>query len=70
MAKYIRFEKISGDPPTWSIVNKRGHDEIGRIAWYYQWSQYVLYDISISSIWSGGCLEDVAAFLKKLNGEK
>ena len=63
---YLTF--LAGDPSasgktqTWNVWN--GDDYLGTIRWYGSWRQYTFFPFT-GTLWSAGCLAEVAAFLKE-----
>lgn len=49
----------------YAIVNRSAGEVIGSIDWHAQWRQYV-FEARENTIWSVGCLNDVAAFMATL----
>jgi hypothetical protein len=65
---YITIEADDTRPPAqktgrWWVRNKRHHDVLGRIRWSGSWRCYV-FEPSGPSIYSAGCLRDVASFIE------
>jgi hypothetical protein len=52
---------------TWEVDNKG--DWLGVIRWHTGWRQYI-FDPASDSIYSAGCLRDLAAFLDKVKTER
>lgn len=46
-----------------SAVNSYDMEILGWVHWYGAWRQYCFYPAD-GTLWSGGCLEDVTAFLR------
>lgn len=67
MAKFIRFDKMDeyADRPVYAIVNKKSGIELGKIGYYPPWRQFVA-KFGEGSIWSDGCLDDVAEAIARL----
>lgn len=51
------------------VDNKRGGYEIAYIRFYPQWRQYVLEPLH-DTVYSTGCLRDIASFMEELNRER
>ena len=49
----------------YSVVNRHGDYEIGRIAWYGEWRQFCFFPAE-ETVWSDGCLADVRDALAKI----
>ncbi len=65
--KYIYFEKVSNSDKTslWACYNNSSHDSLGDIYWYSRWRQYCFFP-NFDTVFSGGCLDDITAFMKEL----
>lgn len=64
--KFIHFE-IKGESsktPVFSCRTNQGDDEIGEVRWYPVWRQYVFFPMS-RSVYSAGCLRDIAGFIEQ-----
>lgn len=59
----------SGKTQTFSVRNLRSGDELGTIHWHGQWRQYV-YNPADFTMYSAGCLRDVAGFVEGLNADQ
>ena len=57
MAKYIEFEKRG---KFIAILNKRSRAVLGHIAWFPKWKCYIFSQYEQDSIFSSGCLRDIA----------
>jgi len=51
----------------WIVRSARSRAPLGVIAWRSGWRQYVL-EPELHTVWSAGCLRDVAAFLDRVKG--
>ena len=71
MSEFLRFALIGEKPKTkvYAVLSARHGDRLGRISWYGPWRQYV-FTPSPGSIWSDGCLREVAAFLAGLHEQR
>lgn len=51
----------------WNVYTKpdRGHVILGEIRWLGRWRQYVFFP-AYDTIYSAGCLEDIATFIKQV----
>jgi hypothetical protein len=58
----------SGKTQVYNVTNNRSGDLLGRISWYGPWRQYVF--MPEPSLYSHGCLEDLADFLGWLRKRK
>ena len=69
--KYIYFGKVAENPKTsiWSCRNNKTDTELGKIAWCPAWRQYCYYP-SCEAVYSAGCLDDIADFIKSAMEEK
>lgn len=68
---YVRFDEDSvagAKTKSWNVCAVGSNYLLGHIAWYWAWRQYVFWP-EMGSIWSAGCLQDVAAFVAKANAE-
>jgi hypothetical protein len=65
--KYLRFTQIgdTGKTTRWACMNHVSICNLGEIRWYGPWRQYCYYP-PIESIFSAGCLQDIADFIKQL----
>ena len=50
---------------TWLCINNRSGSELGIIKWYGAWRQYCYFPTA-QAVYSKGCLEDIAQFLREL----
>jgi len=69
---YIAFVDVTtmaAKTQKWAVMSKSSQNQLGMVEWYGAWRQYVFMP-SPSSLWSSGCLEDVRAFLVKVNAER
>lgn len=65
IGRYMTAVPLGRSPrSTWRILS-RGGDQIGRVEWYSEWSQFTL-AASADAVWSSGCLRDVARFADEL----
>lgn len=70
--QYLVFEqkKVEGFYKTkntpWTCMNKGSRSELGVIKWHGAWRQYCYFPL-IQAVYSSGCLDDIADFLKQLN---
>lgn len=68
MAKFIEFQEVRAVPRSlWLVQNKRGQI-LARIEWYAPWARYVAV-FREEAVWSSDCLEDMRAFMVKLEGK-
>uniref|UniRef100_A0A6M3L5P0 Uncharacterized protein n=1 Tax=viral metagenome TaxID=1070528 RepID=A0A6M3L5P0_9ZZZZ len=68
IGKYLRVqERLNGGRKTkrWALLANDG-DELGEIAWYKSWRQYVL-EPNACTVFNAGCLRDIIAFLDEQN---
>lgn len=65
--EHINFIKVADKSKTsvWACRNNQAGAELGRIRWYGAWRQYCYFPVA-QAVYSRGCLEDIAAFLKDL----
>lgn len=71
IGKYLQVEYR---PPlkgrkTGSWLVRNGDNILGNISWYGPWRQYCFFPME-ETVFSGGCLDDISAFLKKCNEER
>lgn len=70
VGRYMVARRLGSSPRApWAILNARARDQLGRVEWYPEWSQYVLVAESRTVVWSSGCLRDVARFMDGLTKE-
>ena len=68
--KFIYFEKrinLRKRTQRWLCKNNKSRETLGSIKWFPSWKQYCYFPYELG-IYSYDCLEDIADFLKKLNG--
>ena len=65
-SKWLKFRLTSKGYKTshWSVENKIDNEHLGFITWYSQWRQYCFMP-DTNTIYSQGCLREVADFIKK-----
>ena len=66
--EYIKFAELTTgeiDKTRWRCYNKKYDEELGEIYWYSRWRQYI-YSPTVQALYSAGCLNDIAEFLKQL----
>jgi hypothetical protein len=68
--EYITIEEYgrspSGKTGRFEVRNKRSGDLLALVSWYGPWRQYVCCP-QPSTIYSAGCLMDIASFMKGLS---
>jgi len=66
--KYLQFSELisTGKTSKWSCQTKNGCHSLGNIKWYGAWRQYCYFPV-VQAVYSAGCLDDIADFLKQLN---
>lgn len=64
VARNMELDEHAGRP-IWYIFNTKSREAIGRIIYYPQWRQFVA-TFSEESIWSTGCLADVAKAIEHI----
>ena len=71
MTKYITFNLIELKPKTkvYGVLAKKGNIFLGTIKWYSRWRQYCFFPDK-DTIYSRGCLKDIAEFIEKLMKER
>lgn len=70
--QYIRFDDYTNpnqDIRRYFCVNKRADRPIGEIRWYGPWRQYCFVPF-IDTIYSAGCLRDIADFIGQLMADR
>jgi len=65
MNQYKYFSIVKMEPRQYGIYSNKG-PLLGQIVFYAKWNCYV-FESDSSAIWSSDCLEDIVAFLKKVN---
>jgi hypothetical protein len=67
---FIEFRWIGSKPKTriYGVYSLETRGKLGEIHWYGPWRQYV-FAPNGDTVWHKGCLEDVVAFLDKVNRE-
>jgi hypothetical protein len=65
--QFLHFVKVEQKPKTmvWSCQAHHGNDELGIIKWFASWRQYCYFP-SVQSVYSTGCLKDIADFIDQL----
>lgn len=65
--KHIRFVEIPNRPEAavYDCINNTSGDPIGRVEWYPAWRQYCFFP-GMYSVYSLGCLNDIADFMQQL----
>lgn len=68
---YIRFFQFgdTGKTEIWSCLNIKSGKELGKVKWYGPWRQYC-FSPSQPSVYSAGCMEDIAGFIRILMDER
>jgi len=69
--KYLKFEEIpfTGKTKKYQCSNKKVGGELGIIKWFPSWRQYCFFPTT-QAVYSAGCLNDIADFIKELKEEK
>jgi len=68
--KYIEFTQtvLNG---CWNCVNRKSRDELGQVAFYKPWRQFIFEPAEFGGIiFNSSCLRDIAHFLDQLNEMK
>ena len=67
---YIEFQLCGQTAKTekWQVLNKKHQTILGRIEWYWAWTQYCFFP-SPNCIFNITCLEDISKALKQLNSQ-
>ena len=65
--KYIEITAERCDKTLFSVSNKKGHYELGMIAWFPGWHCYV-FQPNHATEYSADCLNDIAHFMNKTSG--
>ena len=70
--KYIHFivTKHLLKTDIWSCRNNKTGIELGLVKWYSPWRQYCFITTAERAVYSGGCLDDIKAFVDALNAER
>ena len=69
--KYIHFTlEPENGPDVWLMRNNKDKDQLGRVAFYQPWREWVLYDVGWEVVLSSSCLVDIKHFLDQLNEKK
>lgn len=50
----------------WFCINNKSGAVLGEVAWYPAWRQYI-YEPYVDTVYSVGCLNDIAAFLDQIS---
>lgn len=68
--KYIRFIQTTKFKKTsvWQCRSVEDNYLLGTVKWYGAWRQYCYF--TNDSIYHGGCLQDIAHFIKQLMDER
>jgi hypothetical protein len=70
---FLRFQPAdaaAGFPPgSVAVLSARRGDVLGVISWYGPWRQHVL-EAAPETVWSDGCLIEVASQLAVMNAER
>lgn len=61
---YIAPQGTYQGKTTYMVCSNRGDQTIAHVGYYPPWKRYVLMDVDFDSIWSSGCLKDVADFIE------
>lgn len=66
--KYLLFKEMptKGKTKKYDVISLKDAFTLGEISWERGWRQYIFAPFD-KTIWSKGCLNDVASFLSKLN---
>jgi hypothetical protein len=80
MYEFIHFQQALPEAPTpskprktevWYCCNNKSGAALGRISWHSPWRQYCFFPgLAFSSLFSKGCLSDIADFIKNLMEER
>lgn len=65
--KYIHAEQVvlKSSKPVYAILNTKSREELGRIAWYNGWRQYVFRPNDYTE-YGIGCLQSIIKFMETL----
>lgn len=65
--EYLQFDQQvkGGKTSVWACRNKRQGEVLGHVQWYGAWRQYCYFP-SVQAVYSEGCLNDIADFIKQL----
>lgn len=68
--RWFRIEAQPREPRRktidYDVVNIASGETIGVVLWYCPWRHHVL-EPAVDTVWSSGCLEDVAGFIASLS---
>ena len=69
IGQFLRVVECSGLPEKrtsiWDVLSN-GNECLGRIKWYGAWHQYTFHPVG-NTVFSAGCLDDLAKFLNEVN---
>ena len=70
--EFINFVEVFEKAFTtkWICRNNETRIELGAVEWYSYWSQYCFTPASTRSVFSAGCLRDIADFIEQLKNKK
>ena len=69
MYKYLTFvevDNLKGTTRKFECKNNNSQTVLGIVKWYAPWRQYCYFD-ERAAVYSAGCLDDVADFLREVN---
>lgn len=66
--KYIRFTHNTETPPGWDCNNIHHGEMLGEVIYFSEWRQWVYRPLR-DAVYSVGCLNDIADFIKQMKGE-
>lgn len=72
--EYIHFVLVDEKPKiyrttVWSCQNNKSGEELGVVKWYGPWRQYCYFPAQ-PSVYSAGCMDDIANFIRMLMDER
>ena len=65
--EYLEFKETqsTGKTRRFDCLNKKHKERLGEIKWHGAWRQYCYFPL-VQAVYSVGCLNDIADFLKQL----
>jgi hypothetical protein len=63
---FVEVENPGGKTQIYECRNKRSQTVLGIVKWYSTWRQYCYFPM-VQAVYSAGCLNDIAGFIKQLN---
>ena len=63
---FVEVENLTGKTQIYECRNKRSQTVLGIVKWHSAWRQYCYFPM-VQAVYSAGCLNDIAGFIKQLN---